>query len=96
MRTIYVDDDFKCHVDMGENLRPIETTLFDGKCREYIEGFRIVPLGESWTREDGTVFSGEMVSTIRDYSELDEAQREYERELLAEYAKALETVGVTV
>ena len=96
MRTIYIDDDFKCHVDQGENLRPIETTLFDGKCREYIEGFRIVPLGESWTREDGTVFSGEMVSTIRDYSELDEAQREYERELLAEYAEALKTLGVTV
>lgn len=54
--------------------------LFDGKAPEYIEGYRFVPAGESWTREDGAVFAGEMASPWKDWTELDAVQREYERE----------------
>ena len=61
-----------------------------------IEGYRFVPNSESWTRSDGVVFHGEMVTPWKDYAELDAAQREYERKLLAEYAEALKVVGVTV
>jgi hypothetical protein len=35
-------------------------------------------------REDGVVFSSEMIAPWKPYSELDEAQREYERQQLAE------------
>lgn len=59
----------------------IESTFFDGKCEAAIEGYRFVPAGESWTREDGVVFTGEMITPWKPYSELDAAQREYEREL---------------
>ena len=70
----------------------METEAFDGKCAAYIEGYRVVPAGESWTREDGVVFRGEMVAPWKDWRELDAAQREYERQLIAEYEQALSEV----
>lgn len=80
MKTIYIDADSRCHVaDSGGNLRKLGTELFDGKCDSYIEGFRFVPLGESWTREDGEEFKGEMVAPWKPYEILAAYQEEYER-----------------
>lgn len=96
MKTIYIDSDFKCHITNDGTMRSVETDYFDGKCDTLIEGYRFVPTGESWTRNDGAVFYGEMICPWKPYAELDVAQREYERRLLAEYAEALRTVGVNV
>lgn len=78
--TIYIDSDFKCHAAPADGLTAVDTDFFDGKAPGYIEGYRFVPAGESWTREDGAVFSGEMASPWKDWTELDAVQREYERE----------------
>ena len=94
MRTIYIDSDFKCHTTDDGTLTAVETQAFDGKCAAFVEGYRFVPTGEKWTRSDGVVFHGEMLAPWKDYGELDAAQREYEKQLLAEYAAALQTVGV--
>ena len=96
MKVIYIDSDFKCHVTDDGTMTAVETDYFDGKCDAYIEGYRFVPSGESWTRSDGVVFNGEMVTPWKDYDELDNAQREHERQLIATYEKALNTVGVVV
>lgn len=96
MRTIYIDSDFKCHLTDGEGLTAVETEFFDGKCDAFVEGYRFVPYGESWTRSDAAVFSGEMIAPWKPYAQLDSAQREYERQLLSEYAEALKELGVTV
>lgn len=96
MRTIYLDSDFKCHVTDDGTMTAVETNFFDGKCDSFIEGYRFVPEGQHWTRSDGVVFTGTMVSPWKDYAELDAAQRTYEKRLLAEYADALKTVGVVV
>jgi hypothetical protein len=85
MKTIYIDSDFKCHRQQRGTMTAVETDFFDGKCDTFIEGYRFVPDGESWERSDGVVFQGEMVAPWMPYDELDAAQREYERELLAEY-----------
>lgn len=85
MKTIYVDADFKCHAAGDGTMRPVETDFFDGKCDIFLEGYRFVPAGESWTRPDGTVFHGEMIVPWKPFGELDKAQRAYERQLLAEY-----------
>ena len=95
-RLVYLDSDFKCHVTNDGTMTAAETDFFDGKCDTFIEGYRFIPAGKSWTRPDGVVFTGEMVAPWKDYSELDEAQRQYEKQLLAEYAEALKVVGVTV
>ena len=89
MRTIYIDSDFKCHVTNDGTMRAVETDFFDGKCDAFIEGYRFVPDGESWTRSDGEEFHGEMISPWKDYAELDNAQREYEREQMADMENAL-------
>ena len=89
MRTIYIDSDFKCHVSNDGTMTAVETDFFDGKCDTFIEGYRFVPDGETWTRSDGEVFHGEMISPWKDYDELDNAQREYEREKLADAENAL-------
>ena len=97
--TIYIDDDFKCYTSDDGTMTAIETDAFDGKCPAYIEGYRFVPAGKSWTRQDGEVFHGEMVSPWKDWRELDAAQRAYEREQLAAYEQALSEIeaalGVT-
>lgn len=85
MRTVYIDTGFKCHVADDGTMAAVETEVFDGKCDAYVEGFRFVPHGESWTRPDGVVFSGEMIAPWKDLTALESAQREYERQLLAEY-----------
>lgn len=93
---IYIDSDYKCHASNDGTMTAVETDYFAGKCDTYIEGYRFIPEGEHWTRADGVVFSGEMLAPWKPYSELDEAQRDYERQMLAEYAEALKVLGVTV
>jgi len=75
---IYIDENYKCHTESAESLREFDVSFFDGKCRTLIEGYRYVPSGETWTREDGVEFKGEMISPWKDYSVLAEAQRNYE------------------
>ena len=90
MKTIFLDSEWKCHVTNNSSIKEImETDFFDGKCDAYIEGYRFIPAGESWKREDGTVFQGEMIAPFKDYAELDAAQREYEREQMADMENAL-------
>ena len=94
---IYIDNDFKCHVQDDGTMREIETVFFDGKCTEYIEGYRFVPSGETWTREDGEVFVGEMICPWKDYSQLEAMQNIYERmlEQQQDMQAALDVLGVS-
>lgn len=80
---IYLDSDFKCHIRNDGTLIAAETAAFDGKCDAYIEGYRFVPGGKTWIREDGVEFAGEMIAPWKSWDELDAAQREYERERFA-------------
>ena len=90
MKTIYIDAEYKCHTSNDGTMTEIETDAFDGKCDTFLEGYRFVPAGESWTRFDGVVFYGEMIAPWKDYAELDAAQRDYERQLLSVQAAEME------
>ena len=90
--TIYIDNDYKCHTSPGEGLIAVETDAFDGKCSRYIGGYRFVPAGENWTREDGQVFTGEMIAPWRPYEILAEFQAIYEEE----QAKVTEEIAAIV
>ena len=97
--TIYIDSDYKCHVSAAEGRRAIETDAFNGKCPEWVESYRFVPEGETWTREDGEVFKGEMVTPWKDLSEAHMAQTAYLERLNKQYEAALSEIeaalGVT-
>lgn len=92
--TIYIDSDYKCHVSPADGLTIIETDAFNSKCRQFIEGYRFVPAGQSWTREDGQVFHGEMIAPWRDYSILAELQSVYDeqQQTINEYEAALSEI----
>ena len=94
--TVYIDVDFRCHTSDTGGLAAVETDAFIGKCSRYIEGYRYIPAGQSWTREDGTVFTGEMIAPAEDSRILEAAQAAYEEAQAknADALAALEVLGV--
>lgn len=97
---ICIDSDYKCHTTNDGTMREFEVPYFDGKCIEFIEGYRYVPKGETWKREDGEVFTGPTFSPWEDSRELVKAQMQYEIEQLridlADADAALAELGVEV
>lgn len=95
--TFYYDSDYKCHLDNDGTMTAADDEFFDGKCRAFVEGYRYLPTGQTWTRSDGQTFEGKMIWPWRDYTLLEEFQRQYD-EMLAEQADmaaALALLGVT-
>lgn len=90
--TIYIDSDFKCYTSAADGRRAVETNAFDGKCEEWIESYRYVPVGEVWTRDDGVMFRGEMVSPWKDLTNAYAAQAAYLSEQTAQYEAALSAI----
>ena len=86
---IYIDNEFKCYLTNDGTMKEVETNFFDSKCDAFIEGYRYVPADETWVREDGVEFKGEMIAPWRNYSILAELQKQYE-EILAEAQAAYE------
>lgn len=90
--TIWIDKDYKCHAAPGEGLREFDVPFFNNKCEEFVEGYRYVPEGEEWTREDGMTFAGEMITPWVDYRDLLVYQAAYLEEQLADADGALEVL----
>lgn len=83
--TIYVDSLYHCHrIDDG-TMTAVETSFFDGKCDTFVEGY-CYDTSKGYTQ----------IYPWKPYGELEAAQREYERKLIAIYEESLRTVGVTV
>lgn len=103
--TIYIGNDYRCHVSNDGTMREFDVPFFDGKCAAFIEGYRYVPSGERWTRGDGQTFKGEMIAPCRDYSQISEIQSAVDRaqtqsqQTITEYEQALteieKALGVT-
>lgn len=92
---VYIDSEFKCYIENPDSTYlEAETDFFDGKCKIFIEGYRFIPFGKSWTRSDNITFHGEIIAPWKDFRELDAAQREYERQRSNEYNLILQELGV--
>lgn len=83
--TIFVDSFYHCHRTNDGTMTAVETAFFDGKCDTFVEGY-------CYDTSKGYV----QVYPWKPYDELDAAQREHERQLIAIYEESLRTVGVTV
>lgn len=81
MRTIYIDSKFKCHTANDGSMTAVETDFFDGKCDAFIEGYCI---------------EGNATYPWKSFSELDTAQREYERQMLKEYEALIDELYAEV
>ena len=84
---IYLDEDYRAHAeqDAGTTRMPWEDSggFFAGKCDSFIEGYRVIPDGETWIRDDGRPFSGLMISPIVNPVELQADQAEYDLQTVA-------------
>lgn len=76
--TIYVDSLSHCHRIADGTMTPVETDFFIGKCDTFVEGY-------CYDDSKGYV----QIYPWKDYAELDNAQREYEREQMADMENAL-------
>lgn len=76
---IFIDNDFKCHISNDGTMREFDVDFFDGKCDEFIDGYRYVPHGETWTRDDGQSFAGEILTPWKELSQLALAQSAADR-----------------
>ncbi len=76
--TIYVDSLYHCHRTNDGTMTAIETDFFIGKCDTWVEGF-VCDDSEGYRKK----------YPWKPMTELEAAQRTYERQLLAEYEKAL-------
>lgn len=100
--TIYIDNDYKCHLSDDGTRRAFDVPFFDSKCAEFVEGYRFVPSGETWTRKDGQTFKGEMIAPRRDYSQISEIQTAVDRaqaqaqQTIDEYERALSEIEIAL
>ncbi|MDL2215737.1 hypothetical protein LJB77_01505 [Ruminococcaceae bacterium OttesenSCG-928-N02] len=83
MSTIYIDENFRCYLHAANGLRAVQTDVFDGKCRAYVEAHHYIPAGEVWVRGNAT-FHGEMLCTAQDYHVLAALQCEAAQKALSE------------
>jgi hypothetical protein len=67
---IYVDENYLCHTEAAPGRREFEEDFFDGKSKVFIEGYRYIPDGESWTSQSGVIFNGFMIAPAIDYDKL--------------------------
>ena len=95
--TVYLDSNYICHLDNDGTRTPFETDAFNGKCKVFIEGYRLIPFGKTWTRSDGVQFTGEMLAPTVDYVGLAKAQQQYEEDQaqMSDMQNALEILGVS-
>lgn len=68
MKTIYVDNEHKCHVTDDGTMTAVETDFFDGKCDAFVEGY-------CYDNRDGV-----QVYPWKDYAILEAYQQQYERD----------------
>lgn len=94
--TIYIDNDYKCYVSAAVGRRAVETDAFNGKCDEWIESYRLVPAGETWVKENGEMFRGEMIAPWKDLGEAYAAQADYAAQLNKRYEAALTEIEVAL
>lgn len=90
---IYIDinDGFKCYTTNTGNLLECDESFFDGKCPEFIEGYRCKPEDYEWVIDDEVCIRADckVITPWKNYEELERAQFQYE---IAQYEAALTAI----
>lgn len=87
--TVYIGESFEVYTTPAENRIAVETDAFDGMPKQVIECYIFVPKGRNYTKHNGNIVHGEFIQPWVTAKQLDNAQREYERQLLADYYAAI-------
>ena len=82
---VYVDKNKHCHPNDDGTMTPVEIDFFNNKCDAFIEGYAY---------DDSKGYA--QIYPWKPYSELEAAQRTYEKQLLAEYEEVLVEIEVVL
>lgn len=98
--TIYIDADYKAYTEPEDGRSAVETSVFDSMPAPVIGCHRYIPEGKTWISQEGLEIHGEFIQMCVTEKELDDAQREYERQQLmdanAQNAELLGTMAAMV
>lgn len=90
---IYLDENYRAHAQNNEDgtFAPWADAggYFAGKYAAFTEGYRVVPEGQTWTREDGAAFAGLMIAPVENPASLQAAQADADRETIAQLDSAV-------
>lgn len=94
--TIYLDSDFRCHLQDDGTRMAVETEAFEGKCEAFVSAYHYIPSGYSWQHQSGIIYNGLAIIADADYSVLARIQEQYEydQEQSVDMQNALEILGV--
>lgn len=92
MKTIYIDENYMCYLEDGDNRTSVETDAFDETVDEAIIYYRYIPQNAEWTDPKSKItFHGPFIQAT-DSNAIDRAiQQAY----IADMKTALEILGVT-
>lgn len=91
MRTIYIDDDYMCHLEDAQGRTEIQTDVFDGTVDEAIQFYRYIPQGKEWADSKGRILHGLFVQA----TDSAEIARVTQQAYISDMQTALEILGVT-
>lgn len=91
MKTIYIDNQYMCHLENAEGRTEVQTDVFDGVVDGAIPYYRYIPQGESYTDKKGRVLHGLFIQAI-DSEEID---RITQSAIMVDMQNALSILGVT-
>ena len=96
MKTIYLDNNYMCHIINDGTMAEVQTDEFDNLCNNAIELMRFVPQGEMWERPDGRIIYGEFIQAT-DSDKIDSYQRQYmeDQAQMEDMQNALNILGVS-
>ena len=58
MKTIYLDDNYMCHLEDAPGRTEVQTDVFDSIVDAAIPYYRYIPEGKEWTNSKGRVLHG--------------------------------------
>lgn len=90
--TIYIDGDCRAYTEPRDDREAVEASVFDSMPAPVIACHRYIPTGTTWISPDGLEIHGEFIQMCVSQEDLDAAQREYERQMIAEYEHALSEI----
>lgn len=90
MKTIYLDEDFMCHLSNDGAMVEIQTDVFDSTVDDAIPYYRFIPQGEEWTDSKGRVLHGIFIQATNSA----EIERIIQRAYIADMQNALAILGV--
>lgn len=96
--TYYLDSDFRLHLENDGTMQQWEDVegFFDGMPGSFVEGYRVVPEGQTWVRNDGRTFGGLMITPAVPMNQFMMTALKEAADESADKEAALALLGVTI